>query len=659
MRTLLRKLGLTLVALFAIIQAYAIREVRTGESVSLSQVIGIYGEDFYSLLNGDYSVNSSADSLAVVENDTIIKITAPHYNGQGTYQKYDVVISLNLGDTILGDTLRILPDVMLTDGQPYTNKDLLSNVRVKYTRSFAESTVGNWQAVYLPFSIDIARYSNDFEIAKMYGNTDDKDMNKDGVIDSLDASYVIFEKVSSGVTVPNRPYLFQPKHAGNIDFVSCNNTLYPADLSPIKFTTPSRVYAFSGVYENKVIVANDYNLYFSSGKLNYRTTGSTTLKSFRWFVNTSSNDSVVFEPKDHGMKLAIVDVDFWKIPESEIPCDTIHAHVGDKPHLLKYSAKFPITFIESSDSSVAIADKDSVYIKAGYYNGEGEYEPKMAKITVYNEYGAVAYVYVVMESEAVLVDGKPYTNKETLHMPAKYTRSFAESTVGNWQAVYLPFSIDIAKYSNDFEIAELYGNTDDKDMNGDGVIDDLDAAYIIFTKVASGVTEPNRPYLIRIKQAGDIDFVSYDSMLYGADLTPREYATSSRIYSFNGVYENKLIVANDYNLYFSSGKLNYRTTGSTTLKSYRWFVNTTTNDGIDFEPKDHGMKLAIVDVDFWKPQSSPVITTIEIVESDNEGVNTDIKGIYTINGVKIESLDNVPSGVYIKNGKKVLINKNK
>lgn len=134
------------------------------------EVVNLEGDVTWST-NGSGYVSVNANGLVTLNKDFV-------YNGQT--DRIGIVTATVNGKS--GDfKVEFTPStVVLTDGQPYVNSKAFEAESVTYTRTFSESSVGKWQALCLPFSIDVV--SDDYEIGKILTFCPMKDTNGDGEI---------------------------------------------------------------------------------------------------------------------------------------------------------------------------------------------------------------------------------------------------------------------------------------------------------------------------------------------------------------------------------------------------------------------------------------------------------------------------------------------
>lgn len=187
-----------------------------------------------------------------------------------------------------------------------------------------------------------------------------------------------------------------------------------------------------------------------------------------------------------------------------------------------------------------------------------------------------------------LQDDTNYTGTEAKRVNVDYIRNFNST---NWEALYIPFSMNYAEWANDFEIAAI-NNIRHEDTNGDGI---FDRVSIEARMVKSGNLLPNRPYLIRTNTPGKKTLHAADALLTPAEQTSIDCSTVDTKFVFTGSYES--IAASDLKEYdckvLSEG---FVVPANTSINPYRWYI-TTEEKGSSLKGDMNGDgKISIVDV---------------------------------------------------------------
>lgn len=252
-----------------------------------------------------------------------------------------------------------------------------------------------------------------------------------------------------------------------------------------------------------------------------------------------------------------------------------------------------------------------------------------------------------------LIDGEvyPYWSGDPLTYTgtysSQYIRTFSESNVGKWNALYVPFAIDVN--SEDYDIAEIFNLCPVKDTNGDGFIDSSDDNFLVVSVVKNGATLPNKPYLIRPKQAGEMNITIKDATIYPASEEEGKVTCSTTRYEYvaTGTYKGVTVAPNSGYYVAANGKLTYSTSSSVSIKPNRWVMTTSGKGDYASAPIESKANIGI----FVLGEDEGDATAIANILS---GKSAD-RGTYTIDGRKVADDVNLKAGIYIKNGKKIVI----
>ena len=208
---------------------------------------------------------------------------------------------------------------------------------------------------------------------------------------------------------------------------------------------------------------------------------------------------------------------------------------------------------------------------------------------------------------------------------------FTHDFNGEWEALYLPFAINYDDIKADFDLAEIDGVVQN-DQNNDGIADITVLSIIGFK---GQHTTPNKPYLIRAKNAGNQTINFEDVTVYPTEELTFDCASFSTKYDFTGSYYtlNASALANRYVV--QGGEL---VKGASSLAPCRWYMTATARNGA---PLNLPNRIRIMPVE-------DVITGVE-------DLNTNVKlrdSLFDLQGRKVT---NPQKGIYIQNGKKVAL----
>ena len=248
-----------------------------------------------------------------------------------------------LGGLGLSD-IKALPLIYLKDGEAYTQDSQIDGMDIYYTRSFANT---NWQALYLPFSLNYEDWKDDFEVA--YINTVRQyDDNGDGRADRTIMEAV---KKNSGSTAPNTPYLIRAKTAGEKTFFVENATLYPAENNSVDCSTTTARFTFTGIYKEKSFGLSASNYYaINEGRLT-ALSAWLPVPPYRWYMSVRTRSSV-YDTSGWGWAK---EISISVVGEEET------TGVADIQHLSPDTQIFDINGRKVSENSL----KPGIYVKNG------------------------------------------------------------------------------------------------------------------------------------------------------------------------------------------------------------------------------------------------------------------------------------------------------
>lgn len=245
-----------------------------------------------------------------------------------------------------------------------------------------------------------------------------------------------------------------------------------------------------------------------------------------------------------------------------------------------------------------------------------------------------------------LQDGVAYTNTEDQYVPMiRYTRTFPEVIINKWQCLYVPFDITVTdELLADFDFAKLY-MVSYKDANENGEIEDDEPLVMLLMKQSEGkVLHANTPYFIKAKTAGAQSIEVESATLKPAENGTVYCCTTEHEYTLTGVYDKFNL--NGYYTLGGSGNFSYYSKDSN-LNANRWYMSVNSLNDEENETVAEARQILIM-VDGEDD-------TTGIMDITNGSKVSSVEGIFTLDGRKINETDNLPRGIYIKNGKKILV----
>lgn len=245
-----------------------------------------------------------------------------------------------------------------------------------------------------------------------------------------------------------------------------------------------------------------------------------------------------------------------------------------------------------------------------------------------------------------LTDGVKYAFPYEVEAKSiRYTRSFSDKVAGKWQCLYVPFDITVTEeLLKDFELAKLY-MISYKDANDNGEIEDGEPLVMLLMKQAEGkVLHANTPYFVKAKTAGTKSIQVESATLKPVENGTVYCCTTEHEYTLTGIY-NTFNVKGNYTL-TTNGLFSYYTVNQN-IKPNRWYmqINSLTGKGDENTEKARQIILMVDGED----------ETTGVMDIAVGSKASATEGIFTIDGRKVNETENLPHGLYIKNGKKVVI----
>ena len=233
-------------------------------------------------------------------------------------------------------------------------------------------------------------------------------------------------------------------------------------------------------------------------------------------------------------------------------------------------------------------------------------------------------------------DGVSYTSVSNYtYDELIYTRTFTST---NWQALYVPFSMKYDDWKDKLDVYDIYNVLAyDEDNNGE-----IERTTVNMIRLKEGaVTEPNYPYVVRAKNAGDVEITLTDGTLYAAEENSIDCTSTKQKFTFTGTYEPMTGLATKGYYALSGGELKTAIDDAVTLKPQRWYMEVTNRIG------------------------SPAAATrvyLNPFGEENEvegikGVAVNVIGeetIYDLNGRAVNAAQ-LPKGLYVRGGKKIIV----
>ena len=175
-------------------------------------------------------------------------------------------------------------EITINDGDTYEATRVKKYDKVTYTRNFTHT---GWQALYVPFAIDCDAWKDDYEFARIY-NFIDYDDNNDG---TFDRTYLVVQKLTSGSTEPNMPYLIRSKKEGAHSMELTDCTLQPKASNSVNCRSVDYVYTFHGTYTGITDMQSAGYYALVDGALCSTDKPNVHLHPQRWYMDITSRHS--------------------------------------------------------------------------------------------------------------------------------------------------------------------------------------------------------------------------------------------------------------------------------------------------------------------------------------------------------------------------------
>ncbi len=213
-----------------------------------------------------------------------------------------------------------------------------------------------------------------------------------------------------------------------------------------------------------------------------------------------------------------------------------------------------------------------------------------------------------------------------------YIRTFHDT---HWQSFYVPFEVEPAELTEDFEFA-LINNFHQYDDNHDGIYDrtELEIKRCDPTKIL----QANYPYLIRAKSTGTKKIRLKQALLYATELYSIDCSSVELNYTFTGNYARITDMRRRGCYYLNSGQLTKAYSSSEQVDPFRWTMTVTARNS---QYKDNPIIVgsAKIKLSIWGEGTTTDIDNI------SSATSTTPQDIYSINGQKLNSANQ--RGIYI------------
>mgnify|MGYP003312175879 CR=1 FL=1 len=220
-----------------------------------------------------------------------------------------------------------------------------------------------------------------------------------------------------------------------------------------------------------------------------------------------------------------------------------------------------------------------------------------------------------------------------------YSRTFANT---NWQALYVPFSMEYGDWKDDFDVAAINNFHEYTNTEGNTVKTELEVRY-----VKKGALMPNHPYLIRAKEGNSSPqtiSMHKTTALYKSTVNSIRCSSIENEYIFTGTYSPIAELKSKGYIFMSGGKLCQAMDDMVELPAQRWYlkINSLGSQIIDVGNPAKAIDFEIKVIDD-EPSGIENVSQEHLAQGDG--------AMYNLNGMKVGK---DYKGIVIKNGKKYL-----
>lgn len=238
----------------------------------------------------------------------------------------------------------------------------------------------------------------------------------------------------------------------------------------------------------------------------------------------------------------------------------------------------------------------------------------------------------------VFADAIPYNSEyPNYSSEITYSRNFKNT---EWQALYIPFSLAYEDWKDEFDIAYV-NDVHQLDTDDDG---EIDMTVLETIKLKSGVTKPSEPYIIRAHSTGKKTIHADAQYILPSEVTTFDVSSRNTIFNFTGTYSGvsgaEMLEKGYYA--FGGGSLIQADSADADLLPCRWYMEVVDRNN---NPQPSLGKVRVV------VRGEDDTTDIKTLVMGNSDEASD-DAIFDLSGRKVS---NAQKGIYIKNGKKIVV----
>ena len=209
-----------------------------------------------------------------------------------------------------------------------------------------------------------------------------------------------------------------------------------------------------------------------------------------------------------------------------------------------------------------------------------------------------------------------------------YTRTFNNT---NWQALYVPFEIPVtAEFLENFEVAYM-NNVHQYDEDDDGTID---RTVVEFFKMKSGTLKANYPYVIKAKETGSKTIAIDKATLYATAENSVDCRSTQYEYVFKGIY-SRMTEDELTGCYAMSGGGWKTLSAGSYLNTFRVYLQITPRESGLAPLKSIGMRIIGEDGEATEINSPLLQEETPVFDLAGRKVDNPAQGVYIVNGKKV------------------------
>ena len=401
-----------------------------------------------------------------------------------------------------------------------------------------------------------------------------------------------------------------------------------------------------GIYEKATFTAKSYSIQYGSAipALGYNVTGGPALGTPQLSTTATSASPVGTYPitiskgtvSNYGPTFVNGTLTITKAPLTITASSyTIEQGQPLPSFAVSYSG------FKNGQTNAVLSKQPSITCSATSSSAPGTYDIIVSGATAGNY--EISYVKgtltITRPTHIELADGQTYSIAEDMDMEQiTYSRTYKNT---NWQAWYVPFEVELTSdLLSRFSFAKYAGTYVDENSDP--------SFFITIARLKAGdKLKANTPYFVQAKTASNTAQVISvaNTTLKAAEETGFDMYSAEQKVSIRGVYSAKTATASDCDWYAYGGGSYFKATAGAVLNPYRVYLTIT-----EREDNPYGTS------------SAPNEIKVKLLGDDGTTIIEEVQGVQEVQDAQIFDLsgrrimkDKLDKGIYIINGKKVLV----